>query len=236
MATSPLEMNLADVAALLRQKQLSPVELTEQALNRTALLNPQLNALLTVTAEAALAEARQAESEINKGEYRGPLHGVPVTVKDLMFTAGVRTTCGSKIMANFVPDYDATVVKKLREAGAVNVGKAAMHEFAYGITNENVHFGHTRNPWNPEHVSGGSSGGSAVAVATGMCFGSLGTDTGGSIRIPGAFCGIAGLKPTFGRISCYGVYPLGPTLDHIGPMARSVVDAVSYTHLRAHET
>ena len=121
MATSPLEMNLADVAALLRQKQLSPVELTEQALNRTALLNPQLNALLTVTAEAALAEARQAESEINKGEYRGPLHGVPVTVKDLMFTAGVRTTCGSKIMANFVPDYDATVVKKLREA---EIGRA----------------------------------------------------------------------------------------------------------------
>lgn len=225
MTNSPLEMNLADVAALIRQKQLSPVELAGLALARIAALNPRLNALLTVTGESALEQARQAEREITRGDYRGPLHGVPVALKDLVFTAGVRTTCGAKIMSGFVPDYDATVAARLREAGAISMGKTALHEFAYGITNENTHFGNTCNPWNPRHVSGGSSGGSAVAVASGMCFAALGTDTGGSIRIPGAFCGIAGLKPTFGRISCYGVYPLGPTLDHVGPMARSAVDA-----------
>ena len=218
-------MNLADVAAQVRNKQISPVELTEQALQRIAQLNPLLNAFITITAESALREARQAESEIMKGENRGPLHGIPISVKDLMYTAGVRTTAGSKIMADFIPDHDAVVVTKLREAGAVMVGKTAMHEFAYGITNDNPHYGPTRNPWNPQRVSGGSSGGAGVAVATEMCFAALGTDTGGSIRIPGSFCGVAGLKPSFGRISCRGVYPLGPTLDHVGPMARSVVDA-----------
>lgn len=217
-------MSLADVAPLLRQKQISPRELVEQTLPRIGVLNPALNALITVTGESALAEARQAESEIMKGEYRGPMHGIPIALKDLVYTAGVRTTCGSRILADFVPEFDATIVKKLKEAGAISVGKAAMHEFAYGITNENPHYGVTRNPWNTQHVSGGSSGGSAVAVASGMCFAAIGTDTGGSIRIPGSFCGVAGLKPTFGRLSCYGVYPLGPTLDHVGPMARSVVD------------
>jgi len=224
MQNDLLAMNLADVAALIRQKQVSPLELTEQCLARISSLNPALNAFITVTADTALAAARLAESEVMKGEYRGPLHGVPVAVKDLIYTAGVRTTCGSKILADFVPNFDATIMNKLRAAGAISLGKAAMHEFAYGITNENPHYGPTRNPWNIQHVSGGSSGGSAVSTATGMCFAAVGTDTGGSIRIPGSFCGIAGLKPTFGRVSCYGVYPLGPTLDHIGPMARSVVD------------
>jgi aspartyl-tRNA(Asn)/glutamyl-tRNA(Gln) amidotransferase subunit A len=219
-----LQVNLAEVAALIRQKQVSPYELTEQCLARISTLNPTLNAFITITGDAALAAARQAEGEITKGDYRGPLHGIPVAVKDLIYTAGVRTTCGSKILANFVPDFDATVIKKLQDAGAISVGKTAMHEFAYGITNENPHYGPTRNPWNPQHVSGGSSGGSAVSAATGMCFAAVGTDTGGSIRIPGSFCGTAGLKPTFGRISCHGAYPLGPTLDHVGPMARTVVD------------
>jgi aspartyl-tRNA(Asn)/glutamyl-tRNA(Gln) amidotransferase subunit A len=236
MQTDLTTMNLADVAALIRQKQVSPVELTEQCLARINSLNPTLNAFITVTANAALIAAEQAESEVMKGEYRGPLHGVPVALKDLVYTAGVRTTCGSKILDDFVPDFDARVVKKLSAVGAISVGKAAMHEFAYGITNENPHYGPTRNPWNTQHVSGGSSGGSAVATASGMCFAAVGTDTGGSIRIPGSFCGIAGLKPTFGRISCYGVYPLGPTLDHMGPMARSVVDvAILYQALAGYD-
>ena len=219
------EMSLADVGALIRSRQLSPVEVTDAALDRIERLNPRLNAFWTITAEQARAQARAAMTEIiTKDHYRGPLHGVPIGLKDLIYTKGVRTTAGSKILADFVPDYDATVVEKLREAGAVFVGKTALHEFAYGISNDNPHFGPTRNPWNAERVSGGSSGGNGVAVATGMCWGAIGTDTGGSIRIPASFCGIAGLKPTRGRVSLYGVYPLGFSLDHVGPMARNVVD------------
>ncbi|MBI1955049.1 MAG: Asp-tRNA(Asn)/Glu-tRNA(Gln) amidotransferase subunit GatA [Acidobacteria bacterium] len=218
-------MSLADVGALIRSKEVSPVEVTRQALQRIEELNPRLNAFLTVTAELAEEQARAAEAEIQKGEYRGPLHGVPVSFKDLLYTQGVRTTAGSKILANFVPDSDATVVEKMKEAGAVLVGKNAMHEFAYGITNDNPHYGPTRNPWNSEHTSGGSSGGSGVAVAAGMAFAALGTDTGGSIRIPASFNGIVGLKPTFGRVSLHNAYPLGYTLDHVGPLARTVVDA-----------
>lgn len=224
MATPLWELALADVAALIRSRQVSPVEVTEAALQRIERLNPRLNALWTVTTELAREQARAAETEIAKGDYRGPLHGVPVALKDLIYTRGVRTTAGSRILADFVPEYDATVVEKLRAAGAVLVGKAALHEFAFGITNNNPHFGPTRNPWDPERSSGGSSGGSGVAVASGMCYGALGTDTGGSIRIPASFCGVAGLKPTRGRVSLYGVYPLGFSLDHAGPMARTVVD------------
>ena len=218
------DMSLADAGALIRSKAVSPVEVTDAALARIEQLNPRLNALWTVTAELAREQARAAETEIAKGEYRGPLHGVPVALKDLIYTRGIRTTAGSKILADFIPDFDATVVEKLRAAGAVLVGKAALHEFAYGITNENPHYGPTLNPWNTGRVPGGSSGGSGVAVATGMCYGAIGTDTGGSIRVPASFCGIAGLKPTRGRASVYGVYPLGYTLDHVGPMARHVVD------------
>ena len=218
------EMSLADLGALIRSKQASPVEVTEQALERIEQLNPRLNAFWTVTAGLAREQARAAETEIVKGEYRGPLHGVPVGLKDLIYTRGVRTTAGSKLLKDFVPDADATVVGKLRQAGAVLVGKTALHEFAYGVTTDHPHFGPTRNPWDPARTPGGSSGGSGVAVATGMCFAALGTDTGGSIRIPASFCGIAGLKPTRGRVSVYNVYPLGYTLDHVGPMARNVVD------------
>jgi len=224
MTTPLIEMSLADLGARIRSKQVSPVEVTEQALGRIEQLNPSLNAFWTVTADLARAQARAAETEITKGDYRGPLHGVPVGLKDLIHTRGVRTTFGSKITREFVPDADAAVVERLREAGAVLLGKTALHEFAYGITNDNPHFGPTRNPWDPACVPGGSSGGSAVAVATGMCYAALGSDTGGSIRIPASFCGIAGLKPTLGRVSLRHIQPLGYTLDHCGPMARTVVD------------
>ena len=224
MSSQLHEKSLADVGALIRSKQVSPVEVTAQALERIEQGNPRLNAFWTVTAELAREQARAAETEIAKGEYRGPLHGVPVALKDLFYTRGIRTTAGSKIMADFIPDADATVVERLRQAGAVLVGKTALHEFAYGITNDNPHFGPTRNPWDPARTPGGSSGGSAVALATGMCYAALGTDTGGSIRIPACFCGVAGLKPTRGRVSLRNVYPLGYTLDHVGPMARTVVD------------
>ena len=224
MKTPLPEMSLADLGALIRAKQVSPVEVTEQAIARIHQLNPRLNAFWTVTAGLAREQARAAETEIAKGEYHGPLHGVPIGLKDLIHTRGIRTTFGSKITRDFVPDADAAVVERLREAGAVLVGKTALHEFAYGITNDNPHFGPTRNPWAPARVSGGSSGGSGVAVAAGLCYAALGTDTGGSIRIPASFCGVAGLKPTLGRVSLRNIQPLGYTLDHCGPMARTVVD------------
>ena len=218
------ELSIVELSALIQNKQVSPVEVTAEIVERIHEQNPRLNAFMTVTDELAGEQARAAEKEILHGNYRGPLHGVPVAVKDLMYTRGVRTTAGSKILAEFVPEWDATVVERLRQAGAVLVGKTALHEFAYGITNDNPHYGPTRNPWNPERTSGGSSGGSGVAVAGGMSFAALGTDTGGSIRIPASFCGVAGLKPTFGRVSLHGVLPLGYTLDHAGPLARSVED------------
>src|SRR3990170_1475533 len=164
MSSQLYEMSLADVGALIRAKHVSPVEVTAQALARIEQFNPRLNAFWTVTADLAREQARAAETEIIKGEYRGPLHGVPVALKDLIYTRGIRTTAGSKILADFVPDYDATIVEKLHAAGAVLVGKTALHEFAYGITNENPHYGPTRNPWNTERVSGGSSGGAGGAA------------------------------------------------------------------------
>ena len=224
--TIPLpEMSLADLGARIKARQVSPVEVTEQAIARIEQLNPRLNAFWTVTADLAREQARAAETAITKGDYRGPLHGVPIGLKDLIYTRGIRTTFGSKITRDFVPDADAAVVERLREAGAVLIGKTALHEFAYGITNDNPHFGPTRNPWDPARVSGGSSGGSGVAVATGMCYAALGTDTGGSIRIPASFCGVVGLKPTLGPVSLRNIQPLGYTLDHCGPLARTVVDA-----------
>ena len=219
------ELSIAEVSALIQRKEVSPVEVTADAVERIREQNPRLNAFLTVTADLAGEQARAAEEEILRGRYRGPLHGIPVAVKDLIYTRGVRTTAGSKVLAEFVPDLDAAVVQRLRRAGAVLLGKTALHEFAYGITNDNPHYGPTRNPWNPERTSGGSSGGSGVAVAGGLSFAALGTDTGGSIRIPASFCGLAGLKPTFGRVSLHGIIPLGSTLDHAGPLARTVEDA-----------
>ncbi|MGH9863829.1 MAG: amidase [Candidatus Acidiferrales bacterium] len=218
-------LTIAEAGALLRKKKISPVELTKAALKRIEALNPRLNAFITITAERALREARAAEREIARGKYRGTLHGIPITLKDNICTEGVRTTAGSKILEKFIPQSDAEVARKLSRAGAVLLGKTNLHEFAYGITAENPHYGPARNPWNTECIPGGSSGGSAAAVATGMGFASVGTDTGGSIRIPAALCGIVGLKPNFGRVSCKGIVPLAVTLDHAGPIARTVADA-----------
>lgn len=217
-------LSIREASQLLRRRKVSPVELLNATLERIERLNPELNAFITIAAERALEDARRAQREIARGKNRGPLHGIPLPIKDNIETQGIRTTAGSKILAHFIPDRDADVVSALREAGAVIIGKTNLHEFAYGITNENSHFGAARNPWDNTRVSGGSSGGSAVAIAAGLGFGSVGTDTGGSIRIPSALCGIVGLKPTFGRVSTRGVIPLSVSLDHVGPLGRSVDD------------
>src|SRR2546422_6444488 len=221
--------SIEQVAPLIRKKKISPVELAELMLRRIERLNPKLNAYISVTADLAMKQARKAEAEIcaprSRVRYRGVLHGVPVSLKDSIYTAGIRTTAGSKILSDFVPKEDASVAVRLREAGAVLLGKTNMHEFAYGVTSNNPHFGAVRNPWDLERIPGGSSGGSGSAVAADMVFMAMGSDTGGSIRIPASFCGTVGLKPTFGRVSRYGVMPLDFSLDHMGPLTRSVRDA-----------
>ena len=218
-------MTIQEAAAALRARTVSAAELADAALGRITKLQERLNAFITVTEERARERARQADEELARGVDRGPLHGIPVAVKDVFCTRGIRTTCGSKLFADFVPDRDAAVVEKLEAAGAVPLGKTNMHELAYGITSGNPHFGAVRNPLDTERIPGGSSGGSGAAVAGGMVFAAMGSDTGGSIRIPASFCGTAGLKPTFGRVSRYGVMPLDFSLDHMGPMTRSVRDA-----------
>ena len=212
-------------ARLLRRREISPVDLVEAALARIERASAELNVFLTVLADQARRQAKKAESEIRRNRARGPLHGIPISLKDNFATRSVRTTAGSRILADWIPDADSDAAKSLAGAGAILLGKTNMHEFAYGITGENPHYGSSRNPWAPERISGGSSGGSAVAVATGMGLVSVGTDTGGSIRIPAALCGIVGLKPTFGLVSVEGVVPLGVSFDHVGPLARSVTDA-----------
>lgn len=214
---------LTEVAQLIKKKEISPVQLTQAMLDRITAVDGKLYSYITVTAELALQQARAAEQEIAKGSYRGPLHGVPIAVKDLCFTKGIRTTCASKILANWVPDHNATVVEKLNAAGAVLLGKLGMTEFALAGYHPTVH--PPVNPWAADRWPGASSSGSGVATAASLCFGSLGSDTGGSIRFPSASCGIVGVKPTYGKVSRYGVFPLGESLDHIGPMTRSVVDA-----------
>ncbi len=211
-------------AKLLREGKTTSANLVAQSLQRIDELNPKLNAFMTVMGDAARARAAALDAELSAGTDRGPLHGIPIAVKDLFFTRGVRTTAGSKVFDDFIPDRDADVVQLLEKAGAVIVGKTSLHECAYGITSNNAHYGAVRNPHDPERIPGGSSGGSAAAVAAGIVDMAMGTDTGGSIRIPAAFCGCAGLKPTFGRVSKRGVFPLGFTLDHMGPLASSVSD------------
>jgi aspartyl-tRNA(Asn)/glutamyl-tRNA(Gln) amidotransferase subunit A len=218
-------VTIREAAEALRHRRFSAVELTTAALGRIERLNPVLNAFITVTAEQALNQARQTDADLAAGRDRGPLHGIPIAVKDLFYTRGIRTTAGSPIYRNLVPDYDAFAVSRLEAAGAVMLGKLNMHELAYGITSANPHFGAVRNPWNAKHSPGGSSGGSGAAVAAGMVYAALGTDTGGSIRIPASFCGTVGLKPTYGRVSRHGVVPLSWSLDHVGPLTRSVRDA-----------
>ena len=218
-------MNIRQAAESLRARRVSSVELTTAALARIDRQNAALKAFITVTPEQAIQQARQADSDLARGQDRGPLHGIPVAVKDLFMTRGVRTTAGSKIYENFVPDVNAAVVDKLLSAGAVMLGKLNMHEMAYGITSSNPHFGAVANPWSAAHIPGGSSGGSGAAVAVGMVYAAMGSDTGGSIRIPASFCGVVGLKPTYGRVSRYGALPLGYSLDHMGPLTRTVRDA-----------
>ena len=213
------------LSALLAKKKVSPIELTRLYLSRIERLNPKLNAFIAVASESALAEARAAERELLRGRRRGALRGIPIALKDNIYTRNLRTTMGSRILRDFVPSEDATVVRKLRRAGAIVLGKTNLHEFAYGVTSENPHYGPVRNPWKTDRISGGSSGGSAVAVAAGLCAVAIGSDTGGSIRIPSGLCGVVGFKPTFGRVSVHGVFPLAASFDHVGPIARSAVDA-----------
>jgi aspartyl-tRNA(Asn)/glutamyl-tRNA(Gln) amidotransferase subunit A len=216
--------NITGLSELIRKKKVSPVEVIDAFLERIECVQKKINAFITVLEGQARRAAKEAEEEIMKGHYRGPLHGIPLAAKDLFFTAGVKTTCGTRILADFVPEENGTIISRLIEAGAILVGKANMHEFAFGTTNLNPHYGHARNPWNTEHITGGSSGGSAAALAGSCALLALGTDTGGSIRIPSALCGMVGLKPTYGRMSKYGVYPLCWSLDHPGPMARTAAD------------
>ena len=219
-----LELSIAEVSELLRRKEISSVDLTNACLARIEQLNPTLNAFITVMRDSALAQARAAEKEIRTGDWRGPLHGVPIGLKDLIDTAGTKTTCGSALFAERVPTEDAEVVRRLKAGGAVLIGKQNMQEFAWGGTSASSYYGPVRNPWDVERIAGGSSGGSAAAVAAGMCFGAIGTDTGGSVREPAAFCGLVGLKPTYERVSLRGVFPLSPSLDHVGPLCRTVTD------------
>jgi aspartyl-tRNA(Asn)/glutamyl-tRNA(Gln) amidotransferase subunit A len=218
-------LTLAEAARLLKGRKISPLELTEAVLGRIERLNPLLNAYLLVTADQARATARNSEREILHGDYRGPLHGIPICLKDNFYTRGVITTAGSQVLRNFIPRANSDVVAHLQEAGAVMLGKTNLHEFAYGVTSVNPHYGWVRNPWDETRISGGSSGGSAAAVVAGLAYGSVGTDTGGSIRNPAALCGIVGLKPTYGLVSLNGVVPLALSMDHAGPMARTVRDA-----------
>lgn len=209
----------------IRDRSISPLELTRDCLARIEKLNPKLNAFITVLTDAALADARRAEQEIQRGNYRGPLHGIPIGLKDILDTAGTRTTAASAQYKDRIPAEDAEVVRRLREAGAIILGKQNLHEFAYGGSSLISFFGETHNPWDTARLTGGSSGGSAASVASGLGFGAVGTDTAGSIREPAALCGVVGLKPTYGRVSARGVVPLSWSYDHVGPIANSVGDA-----------
>jgi aspartyl-tRNA(Asn)/glutamyl-tRNA(Gln) amidotransferase subunit A len=224
MSTPLHYLTITEAQRLIRAKELSPLELTQALLDRITQIDSKLNAYLTVTIESALAQARSATEAIAHGDDLGALHGIPIGLKDLFDLKGVRTTAGSILLKDNVVYEDAFVTKRLRNAGAIFLGKLNMHEWAYGVTTINPHFGTTHNPWNVDHIVGGSSGGSGAALAAGLCIGALGSDTGGSIRIPASLCGIVGLKPTYGRVSVRGVIPLSWSLDHVGPMARSVED------------
>jgi aspartyl-tRNA(Asn)/glutamyl-tRNA(Gln) amidotransferase subunit A len=220
----PIE-TIVELAARLKRKEVSPVELTRACLDRIEKLSPTLNAFITISADSALAEAGVAETEIARGQWRGPLHGIPIALKDIIDTAGTRTTAGSALFEHRVPTEDAEVVRRLRQAGAVILGKNNLHEFAYGGSSLVSFFGDVRNPRDEGHIAGGSSGGSAAAVAAGLCYAAIGTDTAGSIREPAALCGCVGIKPTYGRVSARGVIPLSWSLDHVGPLAATVSDA-----------
>ena len=218
-------MSAGDLSRLVQRREVSPVEIIEAHLARIEATEPVLNSFITLLPEEARAAAHRAEAAIRSGGYLGPLHGIPVGLKDLYHTGGVRTTSGSRIFDTFVPEQDCTVAARFKQAGAILLGKLNMHQFAYGPTGENPDYGHMHNPWDPERVTGGSSGGSGSAAAAGQCTITMGSDTGGSIRIPAALCGIVGLKPTYGLVSRHGLTPLSWSMDHPGPMVRTVEDA-----------
>jgi aspartyl-tRNA(Asn)/glutamyl-tRNA(Gln) amidotransferase subunit A len=235
--STPLHyLTITEAQRLIRAKEISPLDLTQAHLDRITQIDPKLNAYLAVTIESALKQARTATDAIMRGDDLGPLPGIPIGLKDLFDLKGVRTTAGSILLKDNVANEDAFVTRRLREAGAIFLGKLNMHEWAYGVTTINPHFGMTRNPWNLDHIVGGSSGGSGAALAAGLCLGALGSDTGGSIRIPASLCGVVGLKPTYGRVSARGVIPLAWSLDHVGPMARSVEDvALLFSVIAGHD-
>jgi aspartyl-tRNA(Asn)/glutamyl-tRNA(Gln) amidotransferase subunit A len=225
-STDPTRLSIREAGDLVRRKAISPVELTRACLQRIERLNPALNAFVTVTAEQAIAQASEAEAEVRSGRWRGPLHGIPVGLKDNIDTAGVRTTLASEVFKDRVPSVDAEVVRRLKAAGAVLLGKQNLHEVAFGTTAAVSYFGPVHNPWKHERIAGGSSGGSAAAVAAELCFGAVGTDAGGSIRVPAGYCGIVGFKPTYGLVGMRGGGEAGWwSMNHLGPMCRSVVDA-----------
>ncbi|MHB8066836.1 MAG: Asp-tRNA(Asn)/Glu-tRNA(Gln) amidotransferase subunit GatA [Desulfobaccales bacterium] len=224
MTDALYSLSISQLAPLLARREVSPLEVTDQILDRIEMLDGQLHAYLTVAADGARAQARAAEARLARGEAT-PLTGIPLALKDVLVTRGLRTTCGSRILENFVPPFDATVCARLRQAGAVFLGKVNMDEFAMGSSTENSAFGPTHNPWNRECIPGGSSGGSAAAVAADLCIASLGSDTGGSIRQPASHCGVVGCKPTYGRVSRYGLVAYASSLDQIGPLTKEVRDA-----------
>ena len=218
-------LTLKQASDLLRTKAVSPIQLTQACLQRIERYNLAFNAFITVTKDQALLAAREAEAEIQRGRWRGPLHGIPIALKDNIDTAGVRTTGASQLFENRVPETDAEVARRLKNAGAILLGKLNLHEFAYGGSSNVTHFGTMHNPWAPDHVTGGSSGGAGIAVASDFCYAALGTDTAGSVRMPASHCGIVGLKPTYGLVSTRGVLTLSWSLDHVGPMCKTVEDA-----------
>src|SRR3984885_3465187 len=223
-ASNPIFWSLRQASENLRARKISSVELTQACIDRIHTFNPKIDAWITVMREQAMAQAKALDKEQAGGHWRGPLHGIPIGLKDNIEAAGVRTTAGSKTLAGNIPTADAEVTRRLRAAGAVLVGKCNMHIFAAGATSAVSYYGPVRNPWNLELIAGGSSGGSAAAVAMGNCYAALGTDTGGSIRTPSAMCGVVGFKPTYGRVSIRGIVPLTWSLDHCGPIARTVAD------------
>ena len=225
MVEDDLRRTIQQLGREIEQRSLSPVDLTRDCLTHIDKLNPKLNAFITTLGDSALADARQAEQEIQRGNYRGPLHGIPIGLKDILDTAGIRTTAASALFKDRIPTEDAEVVRRLRAAGAIIIGKQNLHEFAYGGSSMISFFGEVHNPWDTSRIAAGSSGGSAASVAAGLGYAAIGTDTAGSVRLPAAYCGVVGLKPTYGRVSARRVIPLSWTLDHVGPIANSVCDA-----------
>ena len=220
-----LKLTISEIAPMIQGRAVSPVDLAEAALAEAERQQPTLNSFITIMREQAMAQAEQAEDELSRGEYRGPLHGIPIGIKDNIATGGIKTTLGTKVLRDNVPDEDAEVVRRIREAGGIILGKENLEEFAAGATSNNPHYGAVHNPWGLDHIPGGSSGGGGANVAAGVTFASLGTDLGGSVRLPGAFCGVVGLKQTFGRVSQRGLLVTSFNGDHIGPMTRSVRDS-----------